>query len=93
MSKMPSVPDGQVIEPSGSPARGRGGLVGARLRAGAARFAEVFFGGAARFFVAAGFVLVGARFFVAARGFAFARFTLEARPRAYAYSMSPFSMT
>jgi hypothetical protein len=80
MSKIPSVPDGHVIDPSGSPDASRGGLVVARLR-GAARFT--------------GFRFVATGFFFGAglRGFAFDRFTLEAMPPAYAYSMSPFSMT
>lgn len=80
---MPSVPDGQVMAPSGSPVRSGGGLVGARLR-GAARFTGVLF-----VFATAGLRATGLRAFAVA----FARFTLEAMPRAYAYSTSPFSIT
>jgi len=81
MSKMPSVPEGQVIEPSGSPARGGGGLVVACFRAGAAFLALAVRFGAACFFAALLFA-TGARFAAGlARGFAFACFTLEAMPR------------
>ena len=81
MSKIASVPDGQVMVPSGS-VRAATDAAGFLCGAGFFVFFAFFFGGAA--------VLVLAL----ALGFVFGLgFFAGAMPQAYAYSMSPFSMT